>query len=121
MQLASSQFGTGLFYLPTPSTNLTGVPPAVVAKIAPTQIDYSATKPRSQSDFLIPVPEKSSRAGTWLTRDDGVLFILLQQIGRRAVGLATAEDLATVQAMLQVALGLFFRNLGLAYRRVLNQ
>ena len=74
-----------------------------------------------QNDYLIPVPEKSSRAGTWLTRDDGVLFILLQQIGRRAVGLATAEDLATVQAMLQVALGLFFRNLGLAYRRVLNQ
>lgn len=48
------------------------------------------------NDFSIPVPEKSSRAGIWLTRDDGVLFVLLQQIGRRAVGLATAEDLATV-------------------------
>lgn len=35
-------------------------------------------------DYLIPVPEKLSRVGLWLTRDDGVLLILVlfQQIGR---------------------------------------
>ena len=36
------------------------------------------------NDFLIPVPEKSSRVGLWLTRDDDILLflVLFQQIGR---------------------------------------
>lgn len=36
------------------------------------------------NDYLIPVPEKLSRVGLWLTRDDGVLLflVLFQQIGR---------------------------------------
>ena len=42
---------------------------AEAAKIAPSQKDY---------------PEKSSRVGLWLTRDDGLLLflVLFQQIGR---------------------------------------
>ena len=59
------------------------------------------------NDFSGTGIKKSSRVGLRLTRDDIVLcgcglflLILLQQIGRCAVGLATAEDLATVQAML---------------------
>ena len=71
--------------------------------------------------ILNPRPRKIIPRGAWLTRDDGVLFILLQQIGRRAIGLAAAEDLAAMQTMLQVTFGLFLVNLGLAYRRVLNQ
>lgn len=36
------------------------------------------------NDYLIPVPEKLSRVGLWLTRDDSVLLflVLFQQIGR---------------------------------------
>ncbi len=50
------------------------------------------------NDFLIPVPEKSSRAGLWLTRDDGILLslVLLQQFGRCAIGLAAAKNLAAM-------------------------
>ena len=60
--------------------------------------------------------------GLWLTRDDGLLFflVLLQQFGRCAIGLAAAENLAAMQTMLQVTLGLFLVNLGLAHHRVFN-
>lgn len=36
------------------------------------------------NDYLIPVPEKISRVALWLTRDNGLLLLLVlfQQIGR---------------------------------------
>lgn len=36
------------------------------------------------NDYLIPVPEKLSRVGLWLMRDNGLLLLLVlfQQIGR---------------------------------------
>lgn len=36
------------------------------------------------NDYLIPVLEKLSRVGLWLTRDNGLLLLLVlfQQIGR---------------------------------------
>lgn len=36
------------------------------------------------NDYLIPVPEKLSRVGLWLTWDNGLLLLLVlfQQIGR---------------------------------------
>lgn len=36
------------------------------------------------NDYLIPVPEKLSHVGLWLTRDNGLLLLLVlfQQIGR---------------------------------------
>lgn len=36
------------------------------------------------NDYLIPVPEKLSRVDLWLTRDNGLLLLLVlfQQIGR---------------------------------------
>ena len=56
-------------------------------------------------------------------RDNGLLLLLVlfQQIGRRSVGLAAAENLAAMQTMLQVTFGLFLVNLGLAHHRVLDQ
>lgn len=50
------------------------------------------------NDNLIPVPEKLSRVGLWLTRDNGLLLflVLLQQFGRRSVGLTSAENLAAM-------------------------
>ena len=51
--------------------------------------------------------------------DDGLLLflVLLQQFGRCAIGLATAENLAAMQTMLQITFGLFLVNLGLANHR----
>ena len=74
------------------------------------------------NDFSGTGIKKSSRAGLWLTRDDGVLLflVLIQQFGRCAIGLAAAENLAAMQTMLQVTLGLLLVNLGLAHHRVFN-
>ena len=68
--------------------------------------------------FFNPVP-KNHPAGLVAHADDGVLFflVLLQQFGRCAIGLAAAENLAAMQTMLQIALGLFLVNLGLAHHR----
>ena len=50
------------------------------------------------NDFSGTGIKKSSRAGLWLTRDDGVLLflVLFQQFGRCAIGLAAAENLAAM-------------------------